>query len=155
MERSTDAIQAYVANPDRLRQGGNVLITRFLPAENAAANAQFDDVMAMTRQGLSDSFDAFGGHFQVIGPLEESDADIVVRGVVRRLSRDGRLVRWMRFRDWGYMSVDIELLAADTQQRIVGFTHSRTVDLKKGAMKDLGYKMGVDIARFMSRFAKE
>lgn len=151
----SEAIQAYVTNPDRLRQGGNVLITRFLPGENAAANGEFDEVMAMIRQGLADSFDAFGGHFQVIGPLEEGQADLVIRGVVRRLSKDGRLTRWVRLRNHGYISADIELLAADSEEKIVAFTHAQIVDLDEGAMKDLGYKMGVDIARFMGRFAKE
>lgn len=142
-----------IVDAQRLQQGQNLAIIPFKAGVGVEANEELDRVALMIVKGISDVFtDNRGGkddYFNILTAENSQKADLIIRGHITAIRRLSRVSRWALMKKEKSLDVDGKMTDARTGETVLIFADRAKTKKKTEDYKQLGYRIGKKIGRFI------
>ncbi len=140
---------SQVVDPKRLKEGGKIAIIPFAAGADVEANEELDKIALMIIRGVSETLSDAHENLKVVFDEDAKTADFILEGHVTALTAPGTLDRWVMGNRKMELSVKGKLVDQKTQQLVAVFTDHKKSQNKGEDFRQLGFKIGQDIANFL------
>lgn len=155
---SLQAAQALVSgaviDEPVLLKGGSLVLASFKPGPGAEANDQTDKISVMLIKGIEEVLATNDVPFILKEGQEDEDADFVLDGFIEEFTRSGKMSRLM-LKNQAHLSVDGGIWSQLSGTKVLVFSSSAIINMKKEKPVDVAYRMGRAIGRYISQRASK
>lgn len=142
-----------IVNAQRLKEGKNLAIIPFKAGVDVEANEELDKTALMIVKGISDAFaeDHTGKHayFNILTAENSSEANLIAKGHIVKMTRLSKIRRWISFNRKKILSVSGKITDIKTGETVLIFTDHAESNVKSEEYRELGYRIGKNIGRFI------
>ena len=142
----------YIVNRKLLQKETNIAIIPFKASVKVEANEALDKVALRIVGGIFNAFkesDGKQGHFHVLTADDNKDPDLIIQGHITGMDGPSKVGRWALLKKKKMLSVEGKVVDAQTGERVVVFSDSQETRDKQIDYKQLGYRIGENIGRFI------
>jgi len=134
-----------------LKKGGKLLIVPFSAGVNVAATNEMDKVALGIVKGIYDVVGGGKSSFEILNVDNASEAEVVIKGHITQMVAPKKgFTKWFKMgKKKKVLAAEGKMIAKDTGQIVLVFSHSRETKIKDQSLVDLGVLLGQDIGKFI------
>lgn len=137
-----------IVNPDRLNEGGKLLLVPFRAGAGVEANDDLDKTALMLVRGVLDVIGEDHPTFELVYSMDD-DPDFVLDGHIIEKVSPSKVKRWTLIGNKKRLKVKGKIVARDSGQTIVFFSDGQVAKTKKDDHSLLAIKIGQNIGRYV------
>lgn len=145
--------EGRIVNAQRLKDGRNLAIVPFTAGVDVESTAELDKVALMIVKGVSDAFaeDHTGkhAHFNILTAENSSSANLIAKGHIMKMAQSSKTRQWVLLKRKKTLKVSGKIVDVKTGEAVLIFTDYVESKEKSEEFKELGYRIGKNIGRFI------
>lgn len=148
--RSLAVDEGRMISPERLKDGGKILLVPFRAGKNVFVSDDLDKIAFRMMQGVSTALKDNKPFFDILINLDESQPDFLIDGyfTVKKESSDF-MAKWFFKKKKYVLGVEGKLMDTDTREVIAIFKETMTSSSPDEDFVFLGFRIGQNIGDFI------
>ncbi len=138
-----------IVNPQRIANGGNLLIIPFRAGPDVEANDNLDKITLMIIKGVSDIIEENDANLKVLVAQNAQDAEFIIDGHITHVDASTKMNKLILRKNNITLSVKGQMVDRNTGELIAVFTDTLVSNKKEENHRQLGYAIGRNIGRFL------
>ena len=138
-----------IIDPQKIKQGGGLLIIPFKAGEGVEANEELNKVALMMVKGIAEELSLNSSPFKILTAENADSADLMIKGHVMKMGQTRGPKKWIPGQNAITLKVTGELIDKKTQKRVLVFSQQRMGKQPLEDFKSLGKALGYDIGHFI------
>ena len=138
-----------VIDPQRIKQGGKLLIIPFKAGEEVEANDELNKVALMMVKGIAEELKVQDSPFTILTAEDADTADLIIKGHVVKMNQTIGLKKWIPGQNGIDLKVNGEMIDKKSNKRLLVFSQQKTGKQPQEDFKSLGKNIGYDIGRYI------
>ncbi len=147
---ATIPVSGSVVDSTSLLAGGLLAFAEFKPGPGAVADEQTDRISLMLIKGIKDAMSVHTSALSIAGEDQLNQADFLLDGHIEEFSKSGKLSRLVMRKNEVYLSVEGEIWRQESGAKVLVFSSSAVINVKKEKPAEVAYQMGKAIGDFIS-----
>jgi hypothetical protein len=135
-----------VIDEQRLREGGQLLISAFQAGPGIEAGSNFDKISFSVSRGLADVLGGESARFVLLSAEESQEAELVMEGRIVATGRRSLINKMLFRKEKARLSVEGKMVDRPSGRVVLVFREERRAENKKLTSRDLGYLVGRSVA---------